>query len=99
VLLGLGAGYLPWLLYLNRTVFQFYTIAFQPYLILALTLVIGILLGSANDPSWRRVSGLRVVGVFLALAVAVSIFFWPLWTGIQLPYELLAAHWWLPTWR
>ena len=99
VLLGLGAGYLPWLLYLNRTVFQFYTIAFQPYLILALTLVIGILLGSANDPSWRRVSGLRVVGVYLGVAVAVSIFFWPLWTGIQLPYEFLAAHWWLPTWR
>mgnify|MGYP001788438077 CR=1 FL=1 len=97
VLLALGAGYLPWLLYLNRTVFQFYTIAFQPYLILALTLVIGILLGSANDPRWRRVSGLRVVGVYLAVTVAVSIFFWPLWTGILLPYEFLAAHWWLPT--
>ena len=46
VLAGLGAGYLPWLLYLNRTVFQFYTIAFEPYLILALVAVMGILLAS-----------------------------------------------------
>ncbi|MEO7146464.1 MAG: phospholipid carrier-dependent glycosyltransferase, partial [Terrimesophilobacter sp.] len=36
ILIGLAAGYLPWLLYLNRTVFQFYTIVFEPYLILAL---------------------------------------------------------------
>ena len=39
VLMGVAAGYLPWLLYLNRTVFQFYTIVFEPYLLLALVLV------------------------------------------------------------
>lgn len=99
VLVGIGAGYLPWLLYLNRTVFQFYTIAFEPYLILALTLAIGMLLGTARDPSWRRVSGLRVTAIFLIAATAASVFFWPLWTGQQLDYWYLAAHWWLPTWR
>jgi dolichyl-phosphate-mannose--protein O-mannosyl transferase len=99
VLLGLGAGYLPWLMYLNRTVFQFYTIAFEPYLVLSLTIVIGILLGRADDPSWRRLSGIRLVAVFLAVVVAVSVFFWPLWTGMQVDYSYLAAHWWLPTWR
>jgi dolichyl-phosphate-mannose-protein mannosyltransferase len=30
ILTGLAAGYLPWMLYLGRTVFQFYTIAFEP---------------------------------------------------------------------
>jgi dolichyl-phosphate-mannose--protein O-mannosyl transferase len=99
VLAGLAAGYLPWLLYLNRTVFQFYSIAFEPYLILALTIVIGMILGTARDPSWRRVSGLRLVGIFLALAVALSIFFYPLWSGITLDYYFIAAHWWLPSWR
>jgi dolichyl-phosphate-mannose--protein O-mannosyl transferase len=99
VLTAIAAGYLPWLLYLNRTVFQFYTIAFEPYLILALTLVLGIVLGNGRDPRWRRVSGIRVVAIFLAVATVVSIFYWPLWSGIQLEYWYLAAHWWLPTWR
>jgi dolichyl-phosphate-mannose-protein mannosyltransferase len=99
VLAALAAGYLPWLLYLNRTVFQFYTIAFEPYLILALTLVIGLVLGRASDPWWERTSGIRVVVVFLVAAIAASVFFWPLWTGMQLDYDYLRVHWWLPTWR
>ena len=99
ILTGVAAGYLPWLLYSNRTVFQFYTIAFEPYLLLALTFVIGLILGSAGDARWRRVSGLRTVSIFLALAVVVSIYFWPLWSGTRIDYELLASHWWLPTWH
>lgn len=99
ILAGLAAGYLPWLLYLNRTVFQFYTIAFEPYLILALTAVIGVVLGHAGDPPWRRLSGMRVVVIFLGAAIAVSLFFWPVWTAVPLDYFWIAAHWWLPTWR
>jgi len=99
VLTGLAAGYLPWLLYLNRTVFQFYTIAFEPYLILSLVIAIGLLIGRPDNAAWRRVGGLRMLAVFLAIVVATSVFFWPLWTGMQLDYDYLAAHWWLPTWR
>jgi len=99
VLMGLAAGYLPWLMYLNRTVFQFYTIAFEPYLILALTLVIGIILGTARDPRERRTSGILVVAIFLVAATAVSAFFWPLWTGMQIDYNFMRAHWWFDTWR
>jgi dolichyl-phosphate-mannose--protein O-mannosyl transferase len=99
VLAGLAVGYLPWLLYLNRTVFQFYTIAFEPYLILALTLVIGIILGTARDPVDRRTSGIRTVGIYLGIAIIVSIFYWPVWAGIPIDFWYLAAHWWSPTWR
>jgi dolichyl-phosphate-mannose-protein mannosyltransferase len=98
ILAGIAAGYLPWMLYLARTVFQFYTIAFEPYLILALTLTIGVLLGRASDPESRRVAGLRVVGVFLGLCVVLSIFFWPIWTGEEIPMWYMRAHWWLPSW-
>jgi dolichyl-phosphate-mannose--protein O-mannosyl transferase len=96
--MGIVAGYLPWLLYLNRTVFQFYSIAFEPYLILALTMAIGFVLGTKGDPPWRRESGIRFVAVFLALAVAFSVFFWPLWTGQSIDYNYLRAHWWLMSW-
>jgi len=99
ILMGVAAGYLPWLLYLGRTVFQFYTIAFEPYLLLALVAVGGIILGSRDDPSWRRLSGIRLVLVFLGVAVLVSAYYWPLWTAMQVDYVFLASHWWLPTWR
>jgi len=99
ILTGLAAGYLPWLAYTNRTVFQFYTIAFEPYLILALVMAVGILIGDAGDASWRRVSGIRIVAIFLGMAVIVSAYFWPLWSATLSDYWFIASHWWLPTWR
>jgi len=57
ILMGIVAGYVPWLMYLGRTVFQFYTIAFEPYLLLGLTFVIGLILGPsvlAGVPTRRR---------------------------------------------
>jgi dolichyl-phosphate-mannose-protein mannosyltransferase len=99
ILTGVAAGYLPWLLYLNRTVYQFYTIAFEPYLILALTAVIGMILGSRDDPTWRRLSGIRLLVVYFVFVVLVSAFYYPLWTGIQAPWPFILLHYWLPTWR
>ncbi|CAN5323206.1 phospholipid carrier-dependent glycosyltransferase [soil metagenome] len=98
ILMGMVAGYLPWLLYIHRTIFQFYSIAFEPYMILALTFVIGLRLGSRNDPRPKRVAGIRLVAGFLVVAALLSVFFWPLWTGIQLDYNYLRLHWWLPSW-
>jgi dolichyl-phosphate-mannose-protein mannosyltransferase len=123
-LMGIVAGYLPWLMYLHRTVFQFYTIAFEPYLLLGLTLVIGIILGrwaparpmptdydatetdtdatEADTDSTavgRRLSGIRVVLIFLIVVTLVSAFFYPLWTGMQTPFAFWQLHIWLPTWR
>ena len=99
ILMGMVAGYLPWLGYLQRTVFQFYTIAFEPYMILGLVFALGIILGRKTDPPWRRDQGIRVVAVFLVLATLLSVFFWPLWTGMQIDIRWMQAHWWLPTWR
>jgi Predicted membrane-bound dolichyl-phosphate-mannose-protein mannosyltransferase len=98
VLVGLAAGYLPWLLYLHRTVFTFYTIAFEPSLILALTMALGMLLGSATHPRSRRTAGLVVVGAFLVACVAVSVFFLPIWTAAAVPDWFFRIHLWLPTW-
>jgi dolichyl-phosphate-mannose-protein mannosyltransferase len=98
ILTGIAAGYLPWLLYLGRTVFQFYTIAFEPFLVLALTAVIALLLGGPGDPEGRRVAGLRVVGTFLVLCVVLSLFFLPIWTGAEIPRWFMSMHFWFPTW-
>jgi len=98
ILTGIAAGYLPWLLYLGRTVFQFYTIAFEPFLILALTMAIGMLLGSPADPESRRVAGQQVVGGFLVLCVVLSVFFLPIWTGMEIPRWYMTLHFWFRSW-
>ena len=98
ILVGIAAGYLPWLLYLNRTVFQFYTIAFEPFMILALTAAIATLLGTPADPEPRRVAGLRLVGVFLVVCVLLSVFFLPIWTGAEIPRWFMTMHFWFPSW-
>ncbi|MEO7349289.1 MAG: phospholipid carrier-dependent glycosyltransferase [Terrimesophilobacter sp.] len=98
ILSGLAVGYLPWLMYLNRTVFQFYTIVFEPFLILALVFVIGLLLGKRTDETWRRLGGIRLVAVLLVSMVLVSAFFLPLWTSMQMPLWFIQIHYWLPTW-
>jgi len=98
ILTGIAAGYLPWLLYLHRTVFSFYTIAFEPYLILALTAALGMLLGTAADPESRRTVGIRAVGAFLGICVLLSLFFLPIWTGMSVPDWFFRIHLWLPSW-
>jgi dolichyl-phosphate-mannose-protein mannosyltransferase len=99
ILTALAIGYLPWLLYLERTVFQFYTIVFEPYLLLAIAFVVWQLVGRRGDPPVPRERGIRLLAVFLVLAVAISVFFWPMWTGIQIDWRLTQAHYWLPSWK
>jgi dolichyl-phosphate-mannose--protein O-mannosyl transferase len=98
ILVGLAAGYLPWLAYLDRTVFQFYSIAFEPFLLLALTFVIGLVLGKRGDPRWRRERGILTVAIFLIAVVLVSAFFLPIWTAQPIPPLLRQLHFWLPSW-
>lgn len=98
ILAGVAAGYLPWLGYLGRTVFQFYSIVFEPYTLLALVFVFGLVLGSRDDPRWRRERGIRSVAIFLVAVLLVSAFFLPIWTGAPMPPFLRQLHFWLPSW-
>jgi dolichyl-phosphate-mannose-protein mannosyltransferase len=98
ILVGLAAGYLPWLGYLNRTVFQFYSIAFEPFMVLALVFVVGLVLGRRDDPSWRRERGIAVVVIYLAFVLAVSAFFFPIWSGMPVVPTFRQLHFWLPSW-
>jgi dolichyl-phosphate-mannose-protein mannosyltransferase len=98
ILMGVAAGYLPWLLYPNRTVFEFYTIAFEPYMLLALTFVIGLLIGDKQTDIEKRDVGRRAVVIFLILAVVVSAFFYPEWTAIRVPLWFWQLHNWIPSW-
>lgn len=98
VLMGMVAGYLPWLMYLNRTVFSFYSIVFEPYMLIGLALTIGIILGSPSDLRERRERNIGLVAVYGLLVVILTAFFYPVWTGEQTPLWYWQMHMWLPTW-
>lgn len=95
ILTGVGAGYLPWLLYANRTMFQYYVIAFEPYLILGLTAVIGLLL----QPGEHLRSTRRLLLLLATVAGGVTVLFYPIWSGQPAPLILWYLHAWLPGWR
>ena len=95
ILIGLAAGYLPWLVYLNRTVFQFYSIAFEPFMMLAL----------GRDRARARLAttrsrdagGAAVVGIFLVFCVLVCVLLPDLDRDAG-PGLVQALHFWLPSW-
>ncbi|MDN6201614.1 MAG: hypothetical protein L0I99_05375 [Micrococcaceae bacterium] len=78
--------------------FFFYTITFEPFMILSLTFVLALALGGVGASVARRRIGLIGVTTFLALVVLVSAFFWPVWTGQTIPYEAWRLRLWMPSW-
>lgn len=97
-LVGLAVTYLPWLMFPERTIFQFYTVVMMPFLVLSLVMTLRIIAGRREDPLHRRQSGERTVTIFLVFVVVVSAFFLPLWTGMSVPYEFWLLHNWMPGW-
>ncbi len=69
ILAGLAGGYLPWFFFQDRTVYSFYSVAFVPWLVLAVTMCLGLILGPAGRvrldedsgalPSWGPTSSSR----------------------------------------
>ncbi len=62
ILAGYGAMYLPWFNYIGRTIYQFYSVAFLPYVVLALTFGLAWAtetLGEPNLGAMRRAAQKR----------------------------------------
>lgn len=93
-----AVGYFPWFLYPERTMFYFYALSFEPYLVLMLAGILGLIVGRAGDSLRRRKAGLLIVGVFLVAALLISIFFWPLWTAQVIPYDHWRWRMWFDIW-
>lgn len=94
ILLGVAAGYLPWFMFQKRTVFTFYAIVFEPFLILALTYCAQKILG---ERPWSR-NRRRVVALIVLLIAANFIYFWPIFTGSVITYDAWQRLMWLPSW-
>ncbi|MYU06325.1 phospholipid carrier-dependent glycosyltransferase [Streptomyces sp. SID8366] len=95
---AIAAGYLPWFLYQERTIFFFYAVVFVPFLCLAVAMMIGAIIGPPGSGDTRRVIGAASAGVLVLLIAWNFIYFWPLFTGTAIPIDSWRARMWLDTW-
>ena len=94
VVIGLVAGYLPWFAIPERTMFSFYAIIIEPFLILAIVYCAKLLLDSRLKPV---VSQSIVAGGF-TLILLCFLYFLPLYTGQLITYEQWQARMWFDSW-
>ncbi|MDN0193777.1 phospholipid carrier-dependent glycosyltransferase [Streptomyces sp. S.PNR 29] len=95
---GVAAGYLPWFMYQERTIFFFYAVVFLPFLCLAVAMLLGAIVGPCGSSDTRRVAGATGAGVLVLLIAWNFIYFWPLYTGTAIPIDDWRARMWLDTW-
>ena len=89
---GMAAGYLPWFFYQSRTVFTFYAIVFQPFLILALVYCAQMAL-----TKFGRKGLISIASLFILIALNFA-YFLPLYMGDLITYEAWRARMWFPSW-
>jgi dolichyl-phosphate-mannose--protein O-mannosyl transferase len=98
ILAGLAGGWLPWFHWAERTIFTFYAVAFVPYVVLALTFCLGLLLGPRTASADRRLVGGAVAGGIVLLAVVTFAFFYPVLSDQLIRHSQWADRMWLPSW-
>ncbi len=96
-IVGTASTWLPWLQYDDRPIFSFYAIITLPFLILALTMTIGLLIGPASGGR-RRTAGVVVSGAFLVLVLLNFAWFWPIWTNQLLTHQEWLDRIWFTRW-
>ena len=92
IVAGMAAGYLPWFFYQSRTVFTFYAIVFQPFLILALVYCAQMAL-----TKFGRKGLIAIASLFILIALNFA-YFLPLYMGDLITYEAWRARMWFPSW-
>jgi dolichyl-phosphate-mannose--protein O-mannosyl transferase len=94
VVIGIIAGYLPWFAMQERTMFSFYAIIIEPFMILAVVYCAKLLLDSGLKPSVSQ----SIVGGLFALVVLSFLYFLPLYTGQTITYDQWRMRMWFDSW-
>ena len=102
---GVAAGILPWVYYSiadDRTMYYFYALPAEPFLVLAVTYVLGCLIRGpgigrfgagrvrltlALSDEERRLYGTIAAGAFIILVAICFWIYYPIYVGDSIPYE------------
>lgn len=98
---GVGSTWLPWIaesMRNDRPIFIFYMSAALPFMILALCLVFGRLLGPTTQPSTRRSVAVVAGGTFMVLVLLCFAWFWPIWTDQLISHDAWLQRIWFQRW-
>ncbi|HKG49070.1 MAG TPA: phospholipid carrier-dependent glycosyltransferase [Actinomycetales bacterium] len=98
VLAGLVAGYLPWFFFQERTIYTFYAVAFVPWVVLAVTYVLGLVLGPPGASPRRKLVGSVAAGSYVVVCVGLFLYFYPIYTAQVIPYAQWSSRMWFPSW-
>ncbi|MBW8481652.1 dolichyl-phosphate-mannose--protein mannosyltransferase [Actinomadura parmotrematis] len=113
-LLGFAAGWLTWFpsAFEDRTMFLFYATPLIPFMIIAVVLVLGYLIGPAPRPGVnaltgepappvagvRRVAGAAAAGAFVLVVLANFGYFYPILAAQTITYDAWHARIWFGSW-
>ncbi len=97
-LTGLVAGWLPWFLYQSRTIYSFYAVAFVPWLVLIVITCMALVLGREDASATRRKWGAIIVIGYTVGAVALFIWYYPVYTAQTIPREEWQWRLWFDFW-
>lgn len=110
---GYLAGFLPWLLNVDRQMYLFYAVNLAPFLIIGLSLALGQLADwsiNGQFPAipetgvrslrtlWLTRTGMIFGVLYLTLVVWMFLFFLPVFTALPLTQEQWQWRMWLPGW-
>ena len=94
VVVGVAATWLPWLRYDDRPIFSYYAVAIVPFTVIALTLLLGKLVGGREASPQRRMLGTAAAGAFVVLVMVNFAWFWPIYTdGLLTQSEWIRRIW------
>jgi dolichyl-phosphate-mannose-protein mannosyltransferase len=97
VLAAVAAGWLPWIWFYyhdHRTEFFYYAVVFDPFLVMAIVLVLDLLYETFQS----RVVLTSISGVYLLLVLANFIYLYPVLTARVLPYSAWLSRMWFNSW-
>jgi dolichyl-phosphate-mannose-protein mannosyltransferase len=97
-LLCVAAGWVSWLPFVSRTKFDYYSLEFEPFLIICIVLCLGLIIGPASAWWVRRAIGSALVGIYVLAVLALFWYFYPILAGKIIPYSDWLSHMWYSGW-
>jgi dolichyl-phosphate-mannose-protein mannosyltransferase len=78
--------------------FYFYAVAFDPFLVIAITLCLGLIIGSAGAGLARRAAGAGAAGAYLIAVLANFYYLYPVLAAKIIPYTSWLSRMWYHGW-
>lgn len=88
LLVVIGASYLPWFTFQKRTMFSFYAIAFEPFILLTLVFALSKILKNQR----------KILIAIGAVVLVNFLYFLPIFLGLPITYNSWHDRMWLPSW-